>query len=134
MRQIVLTFLTMTFMIACSKSTVDPDTFLVDLTFLSTNTSNNVIQGQDIVSNVRCLGPDLCYKFSKFEITETAVKQFEIRAKSTYPNPKNGDIVCLQAIYYKDTTVKINASTKGKYILKFLNNNQLFKADTVQVN
>ena len=121
------------FLNGCTKAN-EPDTVFVDLTFISTNTPSIGIQGQDIISNVRCFGPDLCYKFSKFEITETTIGHFDIKAKSTYPNSKKGDVVCLQAIYNIDTSIKINAVTKGQYILRFLNFNGLFKSDTVRVN
>jgi hypothetical protein len=134
MRQIFLSFIILTIFAGCKKNDNEPDTVLVDLGIISTNTPMAVTQGQDIVSKVKCSGSDLCYRFAKFEINEIVNKQFEIKAKATYPNSKKGDIVCLQAIYYADTSLKINAATKGQYILKFYNNNLLFKADTVQVN
>jgi len=125
---------------ACNKSTVKPqlesgdtsDTVLVDLTILSTATPANISQGQNIVSNVRCAGSNLCYNFAKFEVAETGARQFEIKAKSTFPT--GSDIGCFEAIYYKDTTFEIKNPASGQYVLKFLNNNQIFKIDTVQVD
>ena len=133
MPRIIVSFIIIIFLNSCTKNK-EPDTVLTDLIFISTNTPTAGIQGQDIISIVKCYGPNLCYKFSKFEIIETTLRQFQIKAKATYPNSNKGDIVCLQAIYTVDTTVKINAATKGQYILRFYNPNGLFKSDTVQVN
>ena len=105
-------------------------TNLVDLTIISTNTPKSLVQGQDIISNVRCSGSNLCYSFSNFEISETSPKIFNIRAMGTYPR---GEPVCLLAIYYKDTAVTIKAPGIGRYILRFYNNSLLWKSDTVEV-
>jgi hypothetical protein len=122
------------FLLACQKTGSEPDTILTDLTIIATNTPNDINQGQDIVSHVRCSGPNLCYSFAKFEIREMGQGQFEIKAKAHYPNPKKGDIICLQAVYYVDTVLHIKAPASGQYLLKFMNNQQLFKTDTVRVN
>ncbi|PVD50620.1 hypothetical protein DC498_18670 [Terrimonas sp.] len=140
MRRIFTLILTLMFLCACNKLAVEPDiksvvtsdTVLVDLTILSTVTPSNIIQGQNIISNVRCFGSNLCYNFAKFEVLETSPRQFEIKAKSTYPTGR--DIGCFDAIYYKDTTFEINTPASGQYVLKFLNNNQIFKTDIVQVD
>jgi hypothetical protein len=134
MRQLFLSLVILTILGGCKKNDDEPATVLVDLGIIAATTPTTTTQGQDIVSAVRCSAPDLCYKFAKFEINETANRQFEIKAKATYPNSKKGDIVCAQAIYYADTSLKINAAAKGQYVLKFYNNNVLFKADTVKVN
>jgi hypothetical protein len=104
MRKIFLSFLILAILAGCKKNYYQPDTVLVDLGIIFTMTATTTTQGQ------------------------------EIKAKGTYPNSNKADIVCLQAIYYADTSLKINATTKGQYVLKFYNNNLLFKADTVQVN
>ena len=133
MKKSSIMFLLIVF-ISCNKVSNEPDTISVDLAIISTNTPKTILQGQDILSNVICSGSNLCYAFSNFEINETQPKIFDIKAKGTLPNSKKRDVVCLQAFYYKDTTLKINTSTKGQYILKFYNNNLLSKSDTVQVN
>jgi hypothetical protein len=134
MRQIILSFLILAIFVTCKKHNNEPDTILVDLTIISTVTPITATLGQDIVSAIKCSAPDLCYKFAKFEVKEMATRQFEIKAKATYPDSKKGDIVCLEAIYYADTLLKINATTKGQYVLNFFNGNLFFKSDTVQVN
>ncbi len=120
--------------VSCRKSGIEQNTVFVDLWFVSVNTSKNVSAGQDIISQVTCSGSDLCYRFSHFEIKEPYPREFYITAKATYPNPKKGDIVCLQTIYNKDTSVSIPASAAGKYVLHFLNDDEVIKTDTVQVN
>jgi hypothetical protein len=134
MKQISLLLIILILFLSCGKTPVEPDSISVDLTIIATNSPTTQIQGQDIISNAKCSGSDLCYRFSKFEISETAIREFAIKAKATHPNCSKGDCVCLQAIYYADTSVNIKTATKGQYILRFYNNNLLFKADTVQVN
>jgi hypothetical protein len=133
MRYLFFLMLLVTVVSGCKKNT-GLDTVVVDLTIISTNTPPAATQGHNILSNIKCSGTDLCYKFLRFDIKETGTRQFEIKVKATYPNSKKGDIVCAQAIYYVDTSITINAATKGQYILNFYNNNTLFKADTIQVN
>ncbi|WP_462253295.1 hypothetical protein [Ferruginibacter sp.] len=134
MRQIFFFFIFFIVLSSCKKTTYEPDTVIVDISIISTNTPSNQVQGQHIVSNVKCAAPDLCYRFLNFEIKETANRTFEINANGTYTNAKKGDVICAQAVYYKDTTVSIFTPVKGQYILKFYNNKALFKSDTVQVN
>jgi GH25 family lysozyme M1 (1,4-beta-N-acetylmuramidase) len=76
------------------------------------------------------MGPDLCYHFAYFTLNR---QQFlvDIHAIGTYPTKPTA---CPLAIYYKDTTLSIQANAVGKYVLRFYNGTQLFKADTVQVN
>jgi hypothetical protein len=133
-RSIITSFCFIFFLLSCKKITTEPDTIVVDLSIIAASSPASQIQGQDITSNVRCSGNNLCYKFLKFETKEITARNFEIRAKATYPNAQKGDIVCADAIYNIDTTLKINASVKGQYLLKFYNGSNLFKVDTAQVN
>lgn len=130
MKQVFTIFLAMAFF-SCHKDVTETGNNLVDLIFTSTNTPQTVSKGGDIISSVKCYGPDLCYRFAKFDIKETRARQFDIRAKATYP--ENNSVVCAQALYKVDTTVSINATTSGLYVLRFFHNNTLFKADTVEV-
>jgi hypothetical protein len=130
MKRLFMIFLAAAF-IGCQKEAVETNDKLVDLVFKSTNTPQEVSKGSNIVSNVKCYGPNLCYQFAEFEIKETSVREFAIRAKATFPERK--DAVCAQALYQVDTTVSINAPTPGLYVLRFYHDNSLFKADTVQV-
>ena len=134
MQKLLVLQLPLLFLLACQKTGSEPDTILTELSIVATATTVYINQGQDIVSRVRCSGPNFCYSFAKFEITQTGQEQFEISAKAHYPNPKKGDIICLQAVYYIDTVLNIRAPARGQYLLKFMNNHQLFKTDTIQVN
>ena len=118
----------------CNKPHSPSPTIVVDLTIISTQRLDLAIQGQDIYEAVKCAGTDLCYQFSHFEVKKRNEKEFDIRAKATYPNSDAGYVVCPLAIYYKDTTVGIPVSSKGLYILRFYNKAELFKADSVLVN
>jgi hypothetical protein len=103
------------------------------MTFTSVTTPATVIKGNDIVSQVRASAPNLCYSFKAFEVTEKAVREYEIRAKANHPSASQG-VVCAEALYTIDTTFKMNAADNGQYILHFYNDNALFKSDTVVVN
>jgi hypothetical protein len=120
-------------LVGCTKEAVETtdDDNLVDLHFTATNTQPVQSENGNIVSRVQCSAPNLCYKLVRFNIKETAPRQYEIRAKGSYPE---GNPVCAQAIYQVDSTVSINAPARGQYILRFYRNQSLFKADTVQVN
>lgn len=131
--KLLLSFCFFVAMFSCEKTEKDDATNLVNLAFITTATPASQIQGQAIFSQVRCIEPDLCYRFSNFEIQEAGMREFNIRAKGTYPSAKSG-IACAQIVTFKDTTVKIQAATKGQYLLHFYNQNQLFNTDTVQVN
>jgi hypothetical protein len=120
----------------CAKYNTEPGTgsILIDMPIISTNTPESLLQGQDIVSNVRIAATDGCVSFSRIDITEIAIRQFDIRAKATFPYRKDGGVACTAIYYTIDTTVRINTIRKGQYILRFYNKNLLFKSDTVQVN
>ena len=129
MKTVCFLLLTMFLVIACVKP-VDSDIQFKDLNFVQTNTPTTGTVNQNIVSNVRVSAPDLCYRFAYFTVNQQQLL-VDIHAKGTYPTePK----ACAQAIYNKDTTLSIPATTAGKYILRFYNGSQLFKSDTVQVN
>lgn len=130
MKQFLLLFAAAAFF-SCEKEKIKTDESLVDLTFTSTTTPKVVSAESDIVARVRCYGPNLCYRFVRFDVSETGTRQFDIRAKAEVPK---GNPVCAQALYQVDSTVRIHASASGQYILRFFQNNTLFKADTVQVN
>ncbi len=117
--------------VSCDKPKAEAETTEVDLTIISANTVATATQGQDIVSAIKCIGSDLCYQFSHFEINQTKEREFDIRTKGTYPIMP---IACPLAIYYKDTTLRIPAETKGMYILRYYNQTVLFESDTIPVN
>lgn len=119
---------------ACTKAAkVNQGAIIADLDIKTTATPASVSQGQTIVSRVLSSGLNLCYKFSHFEISKTGERQFTIRSKATFPDAQKSDVVCAEAIYYKDTTLSIQTDVKGQYLLHFYNKDQLFKTDAVVV-
>lgn len=127
-----LILLLATVLVSCFRDPVVlSDTRLVNLTITETITPTSVTHTQPIVSNVKMTAPDLCYKFSQFIVVQENPFHYNINATGTYPNNPSG---CPTAIYTKDTTLSIPTSMTGKYILRFYNGIQLFKADTVNVN
>lgn len=132
MKKIFATIAFIALGLACNKPHHTESTVIVDLSIIAAQTALSGTPGQDIISIVKCAGTDLCYKFSHFEIHEGPARVFSITARATYPS--GGDIACPQAIYYKDTSVIIHPITTGQYILKFYNDDQLFKADTIEIN
>jgi hypothetical protein len=129
MKTVYLLLLTTFFIVACDKP-VESDIQFTELSFTQTNTPATTTLGQNILSSVRVSGSDLCYGFAYFTVNQ---QQFltDIHAIGTYPAKPT---YCPQALYHKDTTLSIPANAAGKYILRFYNGSQLFKADTVQVN
>lgn len=114
---------------ACDKP-IETDQHLADLRFVQTNTPRTAAANENVVSSVRVAGPDLCYRFSQFIVNQQQ-SIIDIRAKGTYPARP---VACATAIYYKDTTVTVTTGHPGTYILRFYNESQLFKSDTVEVN
>lgn len=102
-----------------------------DLIIHQTNTAAHIPLGQPITSSVAYYyGP--CDGLKGIEITPSSGTTFEIRIKG-YRQPE-GVIACADVIFSKDTTLSIPVTSKGQYILKFYNRNEVFKSDTVQVN
>lgn len=132
MRQIIIVITFIGSLISCTKPDKKPDKILVDLQITHTESPISLLKGQDIISKIKCQAPDLCYMFSHIDSKEVSTRQFEIRAKATYPNDPN--VFCAQALYTVDTTVKIHPTSKGQYLLRFYKENQLLQTDTVQVN
>ncbi|HEY0060298.1 MAG TPA: hypothetical protein VGB56_14270 [Flavisolibacter sp.] len=117
----------------CNKQ--DPESSIQlksDLIFHSVNIISQGAHEGSIQAAATVVGPDLCYKITHFQISNSKGNQFDIYAKGTVPGPGQ---VCAQAIYRKDTTVSIARPAPGKYVLNFWNpDNQLFKSETVTVN
>ena len=130
-RTLIFLFLVGAIWVACDKEKQDNDSRLIPLTITATDSPESISKGETIVSNIRCSGTDLCYKFEKFEITGKASRVFEVRAKATYPQQP---VACPQAIYNIDTTLAIPTTSSGQYVIRFYNENDLFKTDTVIVN
>jgi len=126
-----LIFATCILLICSCVKPADPTLNVVDLGFSKTNTVSITTVAQGINSDVTCVGADLCYTFSHFEIRQSAAMVYDIYAKGTHPGK---EAICAQAIYTKDTTVRISTSLPGQYLFRFYNRIELFDTDTVQVN
>lgn len=115
--------------LGCNKEEGNKELNEVRLSFTRIQTPGAVPFPQNIISAVGVSGSDLCYRFTHFEIKHPIANVYEIHAKGTYPARPT---ICLQAIYNKDTIVKIQPTAPGQYILRFYNQ-ALYKTDTVQV-
>ena len=119
--------------ISCTKENPEHEGNLEsDLMFNSiTIVTEGAVNGE-IKAAATVVGPNLCYKFTHFEVGNSKQNQFDIYVKGTVPQPGQ---VCAQALYQKDTTISITKPAPGTYILNFWNpKNQLFKSETVTVN
>lgn len=134
-QKIIIGFVVSFLISACIKSEPAlPDTVLADLTITQTTAPSTVSANQNIVSGVKMTGPNQCYKFAQFEVTQQNPLLFDIRAKASIPNPDKGNVNCAPQVYTKDTVLSIPTHATGKYVLRFYNGTQLFQSDTVQVN
>ncbi len=103
-----------------------------DLMFHSVSLASDDAADNHIEAAVAVVGPNLCYKLTHFEVSNTRQNQFDVYAKGIVPEPHQ---ICAQAVYKKDTTVSIMKPAPGTYTINFWNpKNQLFKSETVTVN
>ena len=118
---------------ACTKQEPESDIQLKsNLMFQAVSMVSEGAHEDSIQAAATVIGPDLCYKFTHFQISNSKENQFDIYAKGTVPGPGQ---VCAQAIYRKDTTISIAKPAPGTYVLNFWNpDNQLFKSETVTIN
>ena len=119
----------LTTLMACDKPVVEKGEG--DLLYANVQTPKIASVNQGIVSQLRVTGPNLCYSLSYINIFMASTNEIYINARGKVPT---GSDICAQAIYTKDTTVKIAVPNPGKYILKFYTRDHLFQSDTVQVN
>lgn len=115
---------------ACSKNNKQ-ENCITDLIIGETTTPSVSTVSAGITSSVKAYGPNLCYSFREVEIKESSEKVFDIRIKGNMPCYPT---VCLDAVYEVNPIVKIITPSSGIYILRFYNNNFIFKSDTVAVN
>jgi hypothetical protein len=102
-----------------------------NLAFVSTQTPKITTTANGITSAVSVGGPNLCYRFEYFQITTQDQRVYDVYAKGRIPGPND---VCAQALYRKDTTLRIATPAPGQYVVNFQNPGGVFKRDTVQVN
>jgi hypothetical protein len=135
MKQMILCLLVITVVLnACSKPESNGPQLKTQMQIVKVETPKAVVKGTEIVSNVTCEAPNLCYTFSHFDVKNNGNRNYEIRAIADYPNRPPGEVFCAQMIYRIDTTLRIPAPDKGTYMLRFYNKHNLFETDTVVVN
>lgn len=118
---------------SCTKENQDKEgNFKSDLMFHSVSLVTEGAVNGEIKARATVVGPNLCYSFTHFEVSNSKQNHFDIYAKGTVPAPEQ---ICAQALYKKDTTVSITKPAPGTYTLNFWNpDNQIFKSETVIVN
>ena len=128
---ILLIFIAIVLCISCSKTDVD-DTF-ANLVITKAEAPDTTTLEQGITINVQGYGPDLCYKFSHFDVRNDAPFQYNISARATITK---GEVACLQAINKFDKSLTVKPNIKGQYVLRFhhVASGTAFITDTVQVN
>ena len=113
----------------CTKQPVG-SLVVTDINITQTNSPLQVLQGQDIVSQITCIAPNPCYTFYTFEVSELQANSFKIKAKANYDT----EAICIQVLHRIDTTLRIKTTVKGQYVLNFYNSGNLFKTEIVMVN
>ncbi len=114
---------------SCTKEDVEPQG---DLQFQSVAMVTEGEAKGDIKATTTVVAPNLCYKFTHFQVSNTRQNQFDIYAKGIVPSPEQ---ICAQALYSIDTTVSIPRPAPGTYVVNFWNpGNQLFKSETLIVD
>lgn len=116
---------------SCNKNDDNPGQCDTDLVITDTRTPATTTIAAGINSIIESYGANLCYSFSKTEILEQPGKIFHIRSKGKVIC---GKPICAQALFQATDSVKITIPASGIYFLKFYNDNNHFKTDTVQVN
>ncbi len=135
MRSFLLLISAFCFIATSCKKTIDKPKSKVDyIPIISATTTPNVTLGQEIKSLVKMGFYDHTANvtFLNFEVKETAVKQYEVRAKGFYDNINYE--ISLPVVMIFDSTVFIRPATTGQYLLKFYSASQLVQTDTIQVN
>jgi len=119
---------------SCTKTNQVSEPFVGYIEIDSTNTVKTIPVGQNIKSIIRLVIPSISGEttFLGFEVVESPVKIFSIKAKALY-KPWFGQL-SLQVYQTFDTTISIKTNLPGRHILNFYNSNNLLKSDTVQVN
>jgi hypothetical protein len=120
---------------ACNKPEEEEvvQTYYGPLPIVRTTTPASVAAGQNIVSSVRCelysLGGSI--QFQGFDIQLTAPRQYAISANALYKDWNT--LVHATVIWSMEGPAIIPTKKPGTYILRFYNNTQIVKVDTVQV-
>jgi hypothetical protein len=121
---------------ACTKPQNMPASKTDYIPIISSKSPLNVARDQPVVSTVTMgfyeRSADI--KFLSFEVRETSVKQFDIRAKGFYDNIQYGISQPVVSIFDTTLTLQTTTSGPGQYLLKFYSFNQPVQTDTVQVN
>ena len=119
---------------SCKKPDVQPKSKTDYIPIISSISPITVKLGNPIISKVKCgfYEHSANITFLNFDVKEIRPKQFEIRAKAFYDNILYG--ISIPVVSTFDTTMVLQTSSSGQFILKFYSFNQLVQADTVTVN
>ena len=133
MQNLLFFILVNVFFFSCSKNQENKngrcDTLLA---IGSTITPKTTTIAAGIKTVVNSYGPDLCYSYAGFGITQKEGNIFEIKSRGKV---NCSAAICAQAIYSVKDSTTIYTNTAGTYYLKFFNNAATsFKTDTVVVN
>lgn len=119
---------------SCKKKQDLVKTFIGDLPIVSTNSPATVIAGQNIVANVHCGLTSIsgAVYFQGFDISAVNTWKFNITAKAFYKDWNTQ--IGMPVMWTLDTSVNIQTTVAGEYVLNFYNSAQLVASDTVDVN
>lgn len=123
------------FFTACLKSTNPPEQpLLYDyLNYLYVQGPDSAKNTDTITFQVRVTGNKACYKLEGWEGVPSGDRQWDVRPVASYPNPKLGDTLACNGVYFKDTTLRVTPKDLGKQVFRFYNTGGLFRADTVVI-
>lgn len=137
MKKLALVALVVISFASCLKTESQPESaeIYVPMNFVSVQTPDTAAVGDTVLAYVTVSGANTCYKFAGFNGSSTGSEQYDIRAVGTGPNPNYGtpNPNCLNITITKDTFLTILPKIKGRLIFRYLNSDQLFRADTVVV-
>lgn len=121
-------------MTSCEKSVDRPKSRTDYIPINSAITPRNVILGQEITSrvNIGFYSYSADVTFLNFEVKEIVPRQYDIRAKGFYNNINYE--ISLPVVMTFDTTLSIQPTSTGQYILRFYSSSKLVQSDTVIVN
>lgn len=121
-------------MTSCKKSVDRPKSRTDYIPINSAITPRKVILGQEITSrvNIGFYSYSADVTFLNFEVKEIVPRQYDIRAKGFYNNINYE--ISLPVVMTFDTTLSIQPTSTGQYILRFYSSSKLVQSDTVIVN
>jgi hypothetical protein len=135
MKNLVFLLFVAVFFAACLKTTPtpQPDRILTYMNFSNIQQIDSSVVGDTVKINVIATGPNSCYKFEGFEGKTSGIRQYDIAAVGSIPNPAKGDTICAGGEYIKDTVFTVLPLAAGPMILRYYNSGVLYLVDTIHV-